>query len=60
MHVEHEGDDNANCYCAVESVPKFLHSWLEQVEKWGKIETVVEIGQNTEKCPVDLNRLADT
>ena len=48
---------------AVETVPKSLERGLEELEIGGRIDpnySIVEIGQNTEKCPVDLTRLVVT
>ena len=49
---------------ALGTVSKSLETGLEQLEIGGRIETIqntaVEIGQNTEKNPRDLRRLAVT
>ena len=42
------------------TVTKGLLKGLEDLEVGGRVETIVENGQNTEKSPGDLRRLAVT
>ena len=58
--MEHKSDGNT-----FETVPKGLIRRLEDMGIRGRVETVqttaiVEIGQNTEKSPGDLRRIANT
>ena len=38
--VRYEGEDDSNCNCALETVPKGLEMGLEELEIKGRIETI--------------------
>ena len=46
--------------CVLGTVTKGLLKGLEDFEIRGRVETIIENGQNTEKSPGDLRRLAIT
>ena len=41
---------------ALGTIPKGLAKGSEALEIWWQVETIVEIGQNTEKSPGDLRK----
>ena len=61
--MEREGEGNTICnWCA--TIQKGLVKGLDELESRGggaeTIQTIVQIGQNTQKSPGDLKRLAVT
>ena len=45
---------------ALRTIPKGLVKGLEDLEIRGQVETIIKIGQDTEKSPVDLMRFSVT
>ena len=65
QRTEHESDDNTNCdWCSWQSHQRFdigiggLENWWTSGDHSNY--SIIEIGQNTEKSPGDLRRLAVT
>ena len=56
--MEHEGDGDTNCNLCTRNNPQILVKGVENLEIRGKVEnTIIKIGQNTEKSPGDSSRL---
>ena len=64
--MEHEDDNYTNVIGAFDTITKGLLKGLEDLEVGGRVETIqtndgiIKNGQNTEKSPGDLRRLAVT